>query len=116
MLKRTTGEKIKRISNIICIVMAFFSIAVGIVTFSFGVEDGILFTKYLGFAIMVVGCLMFWLLNLILSGFAELVDNVSKISKNIKTDGEIVIDKLNETKQEVEKVKLSLECQQNKNI
>jgi hypothetical protein len=110
MTKRTTGEKIKRISSIICIIMAFFCIAAGIVTYSFGMEDGVLFTQYLGIAIIPVGCLTFCLISLIFSGFAEIVDNTTKIAKYVKVNGEEEIKALEEIENETKKVKLALEC------
>lgn len=109
MTKRTTGERIKRVSNIVCIIMASFCIAAGTVTYSFGMDGGILFTQYLGMAIIPVGCLSFFLLNLILSGFAEIVDSTNKIAKHMKTNDEEQLLKLDEIKDEIKKVKLALE-------
>ena len=108
-MKRTTGEKIQRISNMICIVMAFFCIAAGIVTFSFGVEDGLLITQYVGIAIIPIGVIAFWMLNLILSGFGEIVDNTAKLVKLQKEANESTDKKLEEIKDEVKKVKLAFE-------
>ena len=93
--------------------MAFFCIAAGIVTYSFGMDSGILFTQYLGIAMMPIGCLTFCLLNLILSGFAEMVDDTNKIAKYLKTNGEEVKEKLDEIKDETKKVKLALEYKGN---
>lgn len=108
-MKRTTGEKIQRISNMISIIMAFFCIAAGIVTYSFGVEDGLLVTQYIGIAIIPIGVLAFWVLNLILCGFGELVDNSAKLVKLQKEANEATDAKLNEIKDEVKKVKLAFE-------
>ena len=108
-MKRTTGEKIQRISNMICIIMAFFCIAAGIVTYSFGVEDGLLITQYVGIAIIPIGVIAFWMLNLILSGFGEMVDNTAKLVKLQKEANESTDKKLEEIKDEVKKVKLAFE-------
>ena len=108
-MKRTTGEKIQRISNMICIIMAFFCIAAGIVTYSFGVEDGLLITQYIGIAIIPIGVIVFWMLNLILNGFAEIVDNSAKLVKMQKEANEATDKKLDEIKDEVKKVKLAFE-------
>lgn len=108
-MKRTTGEKIQRISNMICIIMAFFCIAAGIVTYSFGVEDGLLITQYIGIAIIPIGVIAFWMLNLILSGFGEMVDNTAKLVKLQKEANESTDKKLEEIKDEVKKVKLAFE-------
>lgn len=109
MLNKTTGEKIIRVSNALCIILACFCIAFGLVVYSFGVEDNILFTKYLGIAIMPISCLLFFLLNVVLTGFAEIVDNTAKSTKTIKSNDESVNNKLNEIKNEIEKIKLSFE-------
>ena len=108
-MKRTTGEKIQRISNMISIIMAFFSIAAGIVTYSFGVEDGLVITQYIGVAMIPIGVLSFWILNLILCGFGELVDNSAKLVKMQKEANESTDAKLDEIKDEVKKVKLAFE-------
>ena len=108
-MKRTIGEKIQRVSNIVCIVMAFFCMAVGIVAYSYGVEDGIAMTQYIGIAIIPIGVVTFWVLNLILSGFGELVDNSAKLVKMQKEANEATDKRLEEIKDEVKKVKLAFE-------
>ena len=89
--------------------MAFFCIAVGIVTYSFGMDSEVLFTQYFGIAIIPIGCLTLFLLNLILSGFAEIVDNTSKIAKDTKTNNEETLKKLDEIENELKKIKFSME-------
>ena len=107
-MKRTTGEKIQRISNMISIIMAFFSIAAGIVTYSFGMTDGLKVTQYIGIAMIPIGVLSCWI-NLILCGFGEIVDNSAKLVKMQKEANESTDTKLDEIKDEVKKVKLAFE-------
>ena len=93
----------------LCIIMAFFSVAVGIMVYSFGIEDGLILTQYLGVAIIPVGCITFFMLNLILTCFAEIVDNTAKTAKETKETKEMLDTKLKEIEDEIKKVKLGLE-------
>ena len=91
----------------ICIIMAFFSIAVGIVTYSFAGGDSL--AQFIGIAVIPLGVITFWTLNLILTGFGEIVDNTAKLVKMQKEANESTDAKLNEIKDEVKKVKLAFE-------
>ena len=108
-MKKTIGDRIKRVVNVFCIIMTFFCIAVGIVTYSYGMESGIPITQCIGVVIIPIGFLVFCSLNLIANGFAEMVDNTQKIAETTKQTNEELKADMEQMQKEIKKLRIALD-------
>lgn len=76
------GEKIKKLAVIISVIGIIGSILLGIFAGEL-FKDSYLFEEYalpMSIAIILIGCLIFWLSSFILYGFGELIDLSADIS------------------------------------
>ena len=70
------GKKIKTLAELICWIGILISLILGLI---FVIEN-----IFVGFIIFIIGVLSSWVGSFLLYGFGELVDNSTKIVKNME--------------------------------